>query len=131
VDDVFQAALEEEPPAPGGEPGGGAPAGGGGTPADGSPATAAEPRTGSSLSALYDLTLPVSIELGRATMTVEEVLALDKGSVVELDRLAGEPVDIYVGDRHLAQGEVVVVREHFGVRITRLISPGAGAAELV
>ena len=78
------------------------------------------------LSMLLDLTLPISIELGRTTMTVQEILRLGRGSVVQLDRLAGEPVDIYVGDRRFAEGEVVVLGEHFGVRITRVLaSPGA------
>ena len=55
-------------------------------------------------------------------MTVQEVLQLGAGSVIELDRIVGEPVDIYVSDRKLAQGEVVVVGEHFGVRITRVLA---------
>lgn len=73
------------------------------------------------LSNLLDLTLPVVIELGRARMTIEEVLALGRGSVVELDRLAGEPVDIFVADRRFAEGEVVVVGDQFGVRVTRIL----------
>lgn len=81
------------------------------------------------LTTLYDLTLPVAIELGRTSMTVQEVLHLGRGSVVELDRLAGEPVDIYVGDRRFAEGEVVVLGENFAVRITRVLPPsGAEAA---
>jgi flagellar motor switch protein FliN/FliY len=71
---------------------------------------------------LLDLTLPVSIELGRTNMTVQEVLRLGRGSVVQLDRLAGEPIDIYVGDRRFAEGEVVVLGEHFGIRVTRIVS---------
>ena len=74
------------------------------------------------LSMLLDLTLPVSIELGRTTMTVQEILRLGRGSVVQLDRLAGEPIDIYVGDRRFAEGEVVVLADYFGVRITRIIA---------
>jgi len=77
------------------------------------------------LSMLMDLTLPISIELGRTTMTVHDILKLGRGSVVQLDRLAGEPIDIYVGDRRFAQGEVVVLGEHFGVRITRIVNPSA------
>jgi flagellar motor switch protein FliN/FliY len=77
---------------------------------------------------LYDLSLPVTIELGRASMTVQEVLQLGRGSVIQLERLAGEPVDIYVGERRFAEGEVVVLGEHFGVRITRFVS-GPNAAE--
>jgi len=74
------------------------------------------------LSMLLDLTLPVSIELGRTSMTVQEILRLGRGSVIQLDRLAGEPIDIFVGDRRFAEGEVVVLGEHFGVRITRIIN---------
>jgi flagellar motor switch protein FliN len=73
------------------------------------------------LSMLMDLTLPVAIELGRTSMTVQEILRLGRGSVVQLERLAGEPVDIYVGDRRFAEGEVVVLGENFGVRITRIL----------
>ena len=80
------------------------------------------------LSSLYDLTLPVAIELGRTSMKVQEVLHLGRGSVIELDRLAGEPVDVYVGDRRFAEGEVVVLGENFGVRITRILPPGGGEA---
>ena len=71
---------------------------------------------------LMDLTLPLSIELGRTRMTVQEILRLGRGSVVQLERLAGEPIDLYVADRRFAEGEVVVLGEHFGVRITRIIS---------
>jgi len=74
------------------------------------------------LSMLLDLTLPVSIELGRTSMTVQEILRLGRGSVIQLDRLAGEPIDVYVGDRRFAEGAVVVLGEHFGVRITRILS---------
>ena len=77
---------------------------------------------------LLDLTLPVAIELGRTNMTVQEILRLGRGSVVQLDRLAGEPIDIYVGDRRFAEGEVVVLGEHFGVRITRIHSTKAANA---
>jgi len=79
------------------------------------------------MSMLMDLTLPVAIELGRTTMSVQEILQLGRGSVVQLDRLAGEPIDIYVGDRRFAEGEVVVLGENFGVRVTRIISRVTGA----
>ncbi|MCO4099413.1 flagellar motor switch protein FliN [Gemmatimonas sp.] len=78
---------------------------------------------------LLDLTLPVSIELGRTSMMVQELLRLGRGSVIQLDRLAGEPIEIYVGDRRFAEGEVVVLGEHFGVRITRVLAnPGAAGS---
>jgi flagellar motor switch protein FliN/FliY len=77
---------------------------------------------GAKLDSLLDMMLPVAIEFGRTTMAVQEVLDLGPGSVIQLDRMVGEPVDIYVSDRRLAEGEVVVVGEHFGVRITRVLS---------
>ncbi len=80
------------------------------------------------MSMLLDLTLPVSIELGRTSMTVQEILRLGRGSVIQLDRLAGEPIDIYVGDRRFAEGEVVVLGEHFGVRITRILASAPTAS---
>jgi len=79
------------------------------------------------LSMVYDLTVPVAIELGRTRMAVQDVLALGRGSVIQLDRLAGEPIDVFVGDRRFAEGEVVVVGEQFGVRITRILSTGQKA----
>ena len=82
------------------------------------------------LSMLMDLTLPLSIELGRTRMTVQDILRLGRGSVVQLERLAGEPIDLYVADRRFAEGEVVVLGEHFGVRITKIIS-NVVAAEVV
>ena len=78
--------------------------------------------TASSLDTLLDVSLPVAIEFGRTHMTVQEVLELGSGSVIQLDRMVGEPIDIYVSDRKLAEGEVVVIGEHFGVRITRIVA---------
>ena len=69
-----------------------------------------------------DVSLPVAIEFGRTLMTVQEVLELGSGSVIQLDRMVGEPIDIYISDRKLAEGEVVVIGEHFGVRITRIVA---------
>ncbi len=80
------------------------------------------------LGMLFDLSLPVSIELGRTTMTVQEILRLGRGAVIQLDRLAGEPIDIYVGERKFAEGEVVVLGEHFGVRIVRVFAGAAAPA---
>jgi len=81
------------------------------------------PRRATNIDLLLDVSLPVSIELGRTRMTIAEILELGSGSIVELDRLAGEPVDILVNNKPLAKGEVVVVDENFGVRITSLVSP--------
>jgi flagellar motor switch protein FliN/FliY len=80
------------------------------------------------LDTLLDVSLPVTIEFGRTSMTVQEVLELGTGSVVQLSRMVGEPIDIFVSDRKLAEGEVVVVGEHFGVRITRILPTGDRAA---
>jgi flagellar motor switch protein FliN/FliY len=80
------------------------------------------------ISMLLDLSLPISIELGRTSMTVQDILRLGRGSVIQLDRLAGEPIDVYVGDRRFAEGEVVLLGETFGVRVTRIL-PRANTVE--
>jgi flagellar motor switch protein FliN/FliY len=74
---------------------------------------------------LMDVYMKVTVELGRTRMQLRQVLELQQGSVVELDRLAGDAVDIFVNDRLLARGEVIVVDDKFGVRITELVSPGS------
>ena len=76
-----------------------------------------------SIDVLLDVRLPISVELGRTDMEVKEILELGPGTVIELTKLAGEPVDIYINGRLVAQGEVVVVDEHFGVRVTSLLTP--------
>jgi flagellar motor switch protein FliN/FliY len=72
------------------------------------------------LNFLKDLQLNVYIELGRTQMQIKEVLELERGYVIELDKLASEPVDIYVNNKKIAEGEVVVIDKHFGIRITNL-----------
>lgn len=81
------------------------------------------------LAMLHDLEMPVAIELGRTLMSVQEILGLGRGSVIQLDRLAGEPIDIFVGDRRFAEGEVVIVGEQFGIRITSIV--GSPSSEVV
>ncbi|MFI5377755.1 MAG: flagellar motor switch protein FliN [Tepidisphaerales bacterium] len=76
----------------------------------------------SSIDLLRDVDLNVKIELGRARMMVEEVLRLGEGSVVELDKLAGDPVDIFVNDRLVAHGEVLVLNDNFCVRINEIVT---------
>lgn len=71
---------------------------------------------------LMDVDLPISIELGRTRMNISDILALGPGSVVELEKLVGEPVDLLVNQKTVARGEVVVVEENFGLRITELVS---------
>jgi flagellar motor switch protein FliN len=72
---------------------------------------------------LMEVKLPISIELGRTQMSVRDILDLGPGSVVELDKLAGEPVELLVNSKVIAKGEVVVVDENFGIRVTNLLSP--------
>jgi len=79
--------------------------------------------TGGNIGLLLDVPLKLTVELGRTTKLVKEILALAPGSVVELDKLAGEPVDILVNEKLIAKGEVVVIDENFGVRITEIINP--------
>jgi flagellar motor switch protein FliN/FliY len=77
----------------------------------------------SGLDLIMDVTLKVTVELGRTRMQIREVLDLGKGSVVELDKLAGEPVDMLVNGKLIAKGEVVVIDENFGIRLTEIVSP--------
>lgn len=74
------------------------------------------------LDMLLDIPLQVTVELGRTKRSVKEILELSSGSIIELDKLAGEPVDILVNNRLVAQGEVVVIDENFGVRVTDIVS---------
>jgi flagellar motor switch protein FliN len=72
---------------------------------------------------LMDLPLKVAIELGRTKMFVKDILDLDRGSIVEFGKLAGEPVDLLINERKMAEGEVVVIDKHFGIRITSIVDP--------
>jgi flagellar motor switch protein FliN/FliY len=75
------------------------------------------------LDLLSDVHLNVKIELGRTRMLVEDVLRLNEGAVVELDKLAGDPVDVFVNERHVARGEVLVLNDNFCVRINEILEP--------
>ena len=79
---------------------------------------------------ILDVPLQVNVELGRTKKSIKDILDLTKGSIVELDKLAGEPVDIMVNGKYLAKGEVVVIDENFGVRITEIVSPLERAARI-
>ena len=79
---------------------------------------------------ILDVPLQVTVELGRTKKTIKEILDLATGSIVELDKLAGEPVEIQVNGHYLAKGEVVVIDENFGVRITEIATPAERAAHL-
>ncbi len=82
---------------------------------------AEEPRGAKDLEAVYDIPVQLSAVLGKATMQVAQLLKLGRGAVVELDRKVGEAIDIYVNDRLVARGEVVVVEERLGVTMTEII----------
>ena len=77
------------------------------------------------LDMLHDVEMEVSAELGRTRMSVRELLSLTPGAIVELDRAAGSPADLLVNGRLIARGEVVVIDENFGIRITEIVSPGS------
>ncbi len=76
-----------------------------------------------SLDFILDVPLKLTVELGRSRMAVREILQLAQGSVVELTKFAGEPLEVLVNDKLIARGEVVVVNEKFGIRLTDIISP--------
>jgi flagellar motor switch protein FliN len=73
---------------------------------------------------LLDIPLEITVELGSSKITIGELLKLSQGSVVELNRLTDEPLDIFVNKKLMAHGEVVVVNEKFGIRLTNIVSPG-------
>ena len=92
------------------------PLGDGETPAGQAPA---------SLDLLLDIEVPLVVELGHTQMTIEELLSLRPGAILELDKLASEPVDLLVRGHVVAHGEIIVVDDAFGVRISRIVDPGA------
>jgi flagellar motor switch protein FliN/FliY len=73
---------------------------------------------------LLDIPLEITVELGSSKITIGDLLKLSQGSVVELNKLTDEPLDIYVNKKLMAHGEVVVVNEKFGIRLTNIVSPG-------
>jgi flagellar motor switch protein FliN/FliY len=80
---------------------------------------------------LGDVEIELSVELGRRSMPLEDILRLTNGSIVELDKLAGEPLQIYANNRLVAEGEAVVIDDQFGIRITRLASTEKRARALM
>ena len=91
------------------------------------PSGAGAPKHGGSqvqsLDFILDIPLKVTVELGRTRMAIRDILQLAQGSVVELSKFAGEPLEVLVNDKLIARGEVVVVNEKFGIRLTDIISP--------
>ena len=82
------------------------------------------------LDLILDIPLRVTVELGRTKMVVNDLLNLGQGSVIELSKLAGEPMEVLVNDKLVARGEAVVVNEKFGVRLTDIISPAERVEQL-
>ncbi len=92
--------------------------------------TKGEERRERNLDLILDIPLRVTVELGRTKMLVSELLNLGQGSVIELNKLAGEPMEVLVNDKLVARGEAVVVNEKFGVRLTDIISPAERVEQL-
>lgn len=82
-----------------------------------------QPANSPDLDVILDIPVSISMEVGRTSITIRNLLQLNQGSVIELDRLAGEPLDVLVNGTLIAHGEVVVVNEKFGIRMTDVISP--------
>lgn len=72
---------------------------------------------------LLDIPLHVTVEVGRSKILIKDLLAMREGNVIELDKLAGEPLDLYVNGRLIARGEAVLINEKFGIRLTDVVSP--------
>lgn len=87
------------------------------------PLAGAAPGTGTDIDLIMDVPVQLTVELGRTRLTIKNLLQLGQGSVVELDGLAGEPMDIFVNGYLIAQGEVVVVEDKYGIRLTDIITP--------
>ena len=116
----FEELEEDEPSAPaeGADEGGDTQ---GGMDMGGLPDVGDLPRSFKNLEAVYDIPVQVSAVLGKTTMQVSQLLKLGRGAVIELDRKVGEAIDIYVNNRLVARGEVVVVEDRFGVTMTEFI----------
>jgi flagellar motor switch protein FliN/FliY len=118
-DEALAEATGDAAAAPTGEGGGGGGKAGGSSALEDSRLS----RTDfSKLKMILDVPLKVSVELGRTKMLVNDLLQLGQGSVIELDKIAGEPMEILINDKLVAMGEVVVVNEKFGVRLTDVVS---------
>jgi len=94
------------------------------------PVSAGATNTGGDLRRLSDVPVDLTVEMGRTRMTVGETLELHQGSIITLNRMAGEPVDLLVNVTAIARGEVVVIDEQFGLRITDILGDGSAAATL-
>jgi flagellar motor switch protein FliN/FliY len=93
------------------------------SPLDGPPAGRGPAAASAPLDILLDIEVPIIVELGHTEMSIEELLALKPGAVVELDKIASEPVELLIRDHVVARGEVIVVDDNFGIRITQIVDP--------
>jgi len=125
ADAPAQGAGREEPGAAGGDSSEESSGGGGAAELPEFEAPAGSAQQGS-IDLLMDVDLEVRVELGRADMAIEDILRLKKGSVVELDKLAGDPVDIIVNEKLVARGEILVVNDNFSIRVTDIFDPKVG-----
>jgi len=82
------------------------------------------------ISLLMDVNMEMTVELGRTKKPIREILSMGEGTIIELDKLAGEPVDILVNHKLIANGEVVVIDENFGVRVTKIVSNPTGVNDV-
>lgn len=85
---------------------------------------------GRGIDLLLDIPLQVSVEVGRSRILVHDLLQLQEGSLIELEKLAGEPLDLYVNARLIARGEAVVINDKFGLRLTEVVSPAERIEQL-
>lgn len=91
-------------------------------PAPKSAKSSAETKSGRGLNFLYDIPLQISVEVGRSKILLRDLLKMGEGYVIELDKLAGEPLDLYVNSKLIAKGEAVMVGDKFGIRLTDVVS---------
>jgi len=134
IADEWAAALAQQDGEEGGEGGGEAAAGADAQPAqldelesDNLPVTTSDDVN---LDLILDIPVTIAMEIGRTKISIRNLLQLNQGSVVELDRLAGEPMDVLVNGTLVAHGEVVVVNEKFGIRLTDVVSPAERVKKL-
>jgi flagellar motor switch protein FliN/FliY len=83
----------------------------------------ATPQEAGNIGLIMDVFMEMTVELGRTKKLIKEILSMGEGTIIELDKLAGEPVDILVNHKLIAKGEVVVIDENFGVRVTEIVPP--------
>ena len=88
------------------------------------------PQESGNIGLIMDVYMEMTVELGRTKKLIKEILNMGEGTIIELDKLAGEPVDILVNHKLIAKGEVVVIDENFGVRVTEIVSPSERMSDM-